>query len=558
MTAADVTQLLQAAVSHHRAGRLREAQVAYQQALALDPNNADALGRLGSLALQVGRPDVAAGLLTRAVTIAPAFAPLRRELAGAFRVLGRWPQALEEYRRAVDLEPGSPDARCDLATTLGALGREDEARAELARALALDPSHATANYNLGVDLQKQGRFADAAAALRKSIARNPNFAVAHNNLGSVLRELNEPELAVASYRRAIELAPNDPRYRSNLALALQDLNRLTEAIESFDAALRVRPDYAKARAFRALALLLTGDFERGWADYEARREIGVEFTDRSGGRPQWDGSDPAGRTILLHSEQGLGDTIQFVRYAPLVAARGARVIVQCQPPLKSLLEHSLVSRGVWRVIDEAETAPDFDLHCPLPGLPHVFRTRVETIPADVPYLQAPQDRVAAWRKRLPSDRSFNVGIVWAGAPGNRNDRRRSVPLGLFAILAHVPGLRLFSLQKGDAAAGELAGLPEGVVIEDWGGGFADFADSAGAVMNLDLVISVDTSVAHLAGAMGRPVWTLIPFSPDFRWMLNRPDSPWYPTMRLFRQPKPGDWAEVLKNVAAAVRDAAGG
>ena len=496
----------------------------------------------------------AAARMEQAVAARPDAAAVRADLAQAYRMLGRLPEALAQYQWIADRYPDSADARCNLATTLGALGREEEARTQFRRVLASDPGHAMANYNLGVGLQQQGRFEEAAEALRRAVARAPAFAVAHNNLGSVLRELGRPEQALESYRRAIGLAPDDPRYRNNLALALQDLCRLDEAMASFDAALRLRPDYTKAKAFRALALLLRGDYARGWADYEARREIDVEFPDRSAGRPKWDGSDPRGKTILLHNEQGIGDTIQFVRYAPLVASRGARVVVQCQPPLKALLEASLVPRGVWRVIAEGEPVGDFDVFCPLPGLPHLFGTRVESVPAAVPYLDAPADRVAAWRHRFSHDQTFKVGIVWAGAAGNRNDRRRSVRATDFFPLSQVPGVALYSLQKGPPLAqlGEFApGLPAHELDEH----LNDFADTAAAVTNLDLVVTVDTSVAHLAGALGRPVWTLLPFAPDFRWMLNRADTPWYPTMRLFRQAKPGDWPAVFEEVTEALRAA---
>ena len=558
MTPPSTDQLLLAGAAHQRAGRLEEAAALYQQVLAVDPRNVAALDCCAALALRVNRPDHAARLLARAVEVRPDAVPLRYKFAAALRALGRLDQALEQSRAAAALQPGSADALCDVGSTLAAMGRESEAMAEFQKALALDPGHAAANYNFGVSLQKQRRFAEAAEALRWAIDRAPFFPVAHNNLGSVLRELDRPDEAIAHYRTAIEQKPDDPRYRSNLALALQDLGQIDEAVASFDDALRIRPDYFKAVAFRAMAVLLKGDYARGFAGYEARREVDGSFPDRSAGRPLWDGSDVAGKTVLLHAEQGLGDTIQFVRYTPLLAARGARVIVQCQPPLKTLLEASLLPRGVWQVAADGEAVPDFDLHCPLPGLPHRFGTRIDTIPADVPYLQAPPDRVGAWRQHVEADDAspgtvFRVGIVWAGARGNRNDHRRSVPLALFGPLARVPGVRLYSLQKGETTAADLAGKPDGMAVEDWGSDFADFADTAGALMNLDLVICVDTSVAHLAGALGRPVWTLVPFSPDWRWMLGRSDSPWYPTMRLFRQPKPGDWAGAVEALGEALR-----
>ena len=562
MTTPSVDQLLHAAAAHQRAGRVEEAAAAYHQALVADPENVTALDCCAALALRVNRPDHAARLLARAVALRPDAIPLRYKFAAALRALGRFDQALEQSRAAAAMQPGSADALCDVGSALAAMGRENEAMAEFQKALALDSEHAAANYNLGVSLQRQRRFAEAADALGRAIACNPSFPVAHNNLGSVVRELNRPDEALLHYRTAIEQRPDDPRYRSNLALALQDLGRVDEAIASFDEALRLRPDYVKAVAFRAMALLLQGDYARGFAGYEARREVGGAISDRSAGRPLWDGSYIEGRTILLHTEQGLGDTIHFVRYSPLLAERGARVIVECQPPLKSLLEASLLPRGVWRVVTDGDTFPDFDLHCPLPGLPHRFGTRLETIPADVPYLHAPADRIDAWRRRIEAEdaspgKTFRVGIVWAGARGNRNDHRRSVPLGLFSPLARVLSVRLYSLQKGETTAADLEGRPAGMAVEDWGSAFADFADTAGAMMSLDLVVCVDTSVAHLAGALGTRVWTLIPFSPDWRWMVNRSDSPWYPTMRLFRQPKPGDWAGAFEMVEAALRNEVG-
>ena len=437
-------------------------------------------------------------------------------------------------------------------------GRWARAAAEFARAVALDPSAAAAHYNLGVALQKLGRLDDAAAALREAVRLAPSLAAAHNSLGSVLRDAGAPEEALAGYRRAAELAPADARYAANVGTALHDLGRVDEAVASFDHALRLDPDYARGRAHRALSLLLAGDYARGLADYEAR-PVGQTAAAAARG-PAWDGSDPSGKTIQLHGEQGLGDTIQFVRYAPLLAARGATVAVQCPAPLVRLLRESLPPRGVSGVFAEGEPPPSYDVHCPLPGLPYRFGTRVKTIPADVPYLAAPADRVAAWRARAagdaaaPAGRALRVGLVWAGGNSHPNDRRRSAPLAAFEPLAAVPGVRLYSLQKGERAAA-LRNAP-GWAPQDWGAAFDDFADTAAAIESLDLVISVDTSVAHLAGALGRPVWTLLPFAPDWRWLLGRADSPWYPTMRLFRQPRPGDWSAVVRDVQLALTEVA--
>jgi hypothetical protein len=305
----------------------------------------------------------------------------------------------------------------------------------------------------------------------------------------------------------------------------------------------------KGRAFRAIALLLKGDYERGLPDYELRLLVGASRPRRFD-RPAWDGSDPAGKTILLHAEQGLGDTIHFARYATLLARRGARVVLECQPPLKRLLR-SL--DGVGDVVAQGDLLPGFDLHRPLASMPLAFNTRLATIPADVPYLQAPADAVERLGRRLASSGgAFKVGIVWAGAAGHPNDRKRSVPLELLAPLAGIPNVKLFSLQKGPPA--EQLKAPSAPPVEDLARELDDFADTAAAMHHLDLVVSVDTSAAHLAGALGRPVWTLLPFSPDWRWLLGRADSPWYPTMRLFRQPKLGAWRDLFGEVTSKLRD----
>ena len=299
----------------------------------------------------------------------------------------------------------------------------------------------------------------------------------------------------------------------------------------------------------ALALLLQGRFAEGWEAYESRRQIRRIARDPGFVQPFWDGSPLGGRRILLTSEQGFGDTIQFVRYAPLVAARGGRVLLQCKPELKRLLAGQC---GIEQVVTPGDATPAFDVWCLLMSLPHLLGTTLQTIPAQVPYLTPDPHLIDKWGKRTAHEPAgLKVGLVWAGGAHNKNDRVRSLSLGALAPLAQVPGVRFYSLQKG-AASDQARTPPAGMEMTDWTPELADFADTAALVANLDLVISVDTAVAHLAGAIGKPVWVLLPLSPDFRWLLNRDDSPWYPTVRLFRQPTRGDWASVIERVRRAL------
>jgi hypothetical protein len=305
----------------------------------------------------------------------------------------------------------------------------------------------------------------------------------------------------------------------------------------------VNPDFADAHWNLSFALLLAGNYEEGWQEYEWIWRLKKPMHTLP--QPVWDGADIKGKRILLYAEQGFGDVIQFVRYAPMVAEKGAEVIVGCQKELKSLLK-SLP--GVSAVVAFGEALPHYDFQCPLPSLPRIFHTTLENMPSSVPYLHADFGSIAKWRDRLQNDTySLNIGLTWAGSPGHLNDRNRSCPIDLFVPITRIDGVRLFSLQKDIPKQWTGSSLSEMDII-DYTGDMEDFSDTAGIIMNLDLVITVDTVVAHLAGALGKPVWTLLPYSPDWRWMLNREDSPWYPTMRLFRQPSPGDWISVISKV----------
>jgi Flp pilus assembly protein TadD len=409
----------------------------------------------------------------------------------------------------------------DCAVILDRLGRSAEAMETYDRALVLDPHSVLVLLHRGRLLSKLGQHARAAACYEKLLARSPDHAEAHISLGHLLIQLGRHRDAVASFARAIALAPDNADAHFNLALAL----------------------------------LTLGDFKAGWAEYEWRfRTEGLKPSRSTYPQPHWDGVEPlAGKTILVYTEQGLGDSIMFVRYAPMLAARSASVIAGLLPQAKVLATDI---DGVTPVAP-GDPLPAFDIQCPLLSLPYLLGTRLETIPASVPYIRPRADRVAAWRDRLQRDGKPIVGVVWAGGRDFKGDHSRSIVLQRFQALFNAPGMRFVSLQR-DLREGDAELLRPWVDVVHLGEQLSDFADTAAIISLLDLVISVDTSVAHLAGAMARPVWILLPAVPDFRWMLDRADSPWYPTARLFRQPRPGDWESVLASVKSALSGLAQG
>jgi hypothetical protein len=369
------------------------------------------------------------------------------------------------------------------------------------------------------------------------------------NLGNAQARLGRHEEAATSYRQAARLRPHYPEAHSNLGNALLEVGHVEEAARCYEEALRQDPEHPSAHWNRAWLRLLCGDFERGWEEYEWRWVTG-NAAPRHFRQPVWDGSALWGATILLHAEQGLGDTVQFVRYAPWVKEAGGRVVVECQARLAPLVR---TVAGVDEVVEAGSTLPPFDTHAGLLSLPRIFGTSVKTLPAEVPYFTLDATRIERWRARLAQAGGFKAGLVWAGSPTHKNEHSRSIRLSALAPLAAVSGVSLFSLQRGPQAA-ELASAPFPITnLEEQNN---DILDTAASLTHLDLVIAVDTMVAHLAGALARPVWTLLAYVPDFRWLLGRDDSPWYPTMRLFRQPRPGDWAAVIARVAEELRNAA--
>jgi tetratricopeptide (TPR) repeat protein len=407
----------------------------------------------------------------------------------------------------------------------------------------------------GLSHHQAGRRAEAIDLLKRALALNPNSPDIHALIGHVLVEMDQLDQAIEHLQKAVALRPDFADAHANLSVALLRSGRPARAVDAARASLALR-DNPTARFNLGFALLLLGELRQGWREYLWRWRSPELNAAHSNRQPQWDGSQLAGRTLLVHCEQGLGDTIQFVRYVPLIAARqsqtrqGGEIVLECQPSLKSLLANL---PGAAAVIAKGETLPPCDLQCPMMTLPMLMDTTLQSIPADKPYLYADQTLAQQWQRRIAtgcgSRTVSKVGLAWAGRPSHPDDHHRSIPLADLGSLAQVSGIRWFSLQKGpratDAAAGSFP-------LTDWTRDLADFADTAALIANLDLVLTVDTSLAHLAGALGKPVWVLLPYAPDWRWLLDRADSPWYPTMRLFRQATLNNWRDPIAAAALAL------
>lgn len=578
--------LFEQARTLHRGGKIREAQELYRRCLQREPRHFGCLHLIGLGFKQLGDAQAAVSWIGKALEVDPTSADAHCNMGTALQDAGRLQEADVHFRRAIELRPGFSLALSNRSSTLRALGRLDEALASCQSALAAQPGMVAAHINLGITLHEMGLYERALDAHDSALALNPDSPRTLYNRGGTLRSLGRYEEAVTSYDRALALQPDWAEALCNRGAALQDLQRVDEALPEFQRAVQLRPDFPEAHhnlgaalrelgecsqavaSFRrasalrpgyhdallneALTLLLLGDYERGLPLYEHRWDKPeVKRLRRGFAPPLWLGQTPvAGKTVLLHAEQGLGDTLQFCRYAVQVRALGARVVMEAPASLGPLLRGL---EGVDEWVYAGQTLPAFDLHCPLLSLPLALGTRVQTIPAQVPYLHAQPERVARWAQRL-GPQGFKVGICWQGST-KAVDLGRSFPVTQFEGLSRIAGVRLISLHRG-AGETQLAHLPPGMQVETLGDGLdrdGAFLDTAAVMKLCDLVITSDTAVAHLAGALGVQVWLALKHVPEWRWMLGREDSPWYPTMRLFRQRARGDWRSVFEAIEAEVR-----
>jgi len=550
---AEADALLAEARGHHRAGRLLEAERLYKRLAAERPQDAALLSRLGAALAGQGKLVEALAVLERALEIDADLVDALNNIGIVYRSQGRGDAAAKAFDRALAINPDQLSAQVNLGALLRDAGKPDEAARCYRRALAISPDLAEAHNGLGAALLDQGASDEAAAEFERALALDPGHAEALSNLGAMKRKQGDLAGAADCYRRAIAIRPRLVEAHVNLGNVLRSQGALDDAEAALRRALDIDRGRPEAHWNLAQVLLLQGNFANGWSEYEWRSKCSFFRSEMwNFGRPRWDGAAIGRKHILLYAEQGFGDAIQFVRYAPLVAERARHVVVRCPPTLTRLFE---TVAGVAAVGPDIETKTRFHVEASLMSLPAILGTDVATIPNAVPYLAPPAGQPA----RLPGTQApagtLKVGVVWAGNPGKATAAVYSVGLERLSPLLNTPGCAFYSLQVGPGRDA-IARLGLGDRISDLGQGLDDFADTALAISALDLVISVDTAVAHLAGALGKPTWTLLAHVPDWRWLMDRDDSPWYPTMRLFRQKTAGDWPGVVAAVAAALRDRA--
>jgi len=581
----DVTSWFQQATTYIQNGQLDVAEIYIKRILSLHPEHAGANHCMGLIASQRREYDLACQLISRAIKSNPdeplfhLHLGIALQMGGHFedalasfdrtiqlkpmlvdahigrgyilRGLGRLEEALAAYDKATLINPESADTHRSRGDMLSGMGRMEEALIAYRQAIQINPEDSNTHCNCGVALSMLGRMEDALVSYRKAIRINPAFVRAYNNYGNALRALHRLEESLAAFEQALHISPQCGETHRNRGAALDALGRAEEALIAYEQAIRINPEDAKAHHFYAMSLLLMGDFQRGWKEYEWRwKDKDYTTPHRNFNRPLWNGESLHGKTILLHAEQGLGDTLQFIRYVSYVAQAGGRIVVECQKACIKLLSDI---EEIDLLVQQGEPLPAFDAHAPLLSLPGILGTTLDTIPGATPYLSAPPLSSSLIEQFRMNTKDIRIGIVWAGNPEHINDRNRSIELTWFHSLLAVPNTRWYSLQVGNRHAD--LGKTEGFdVTEDTSPYLTDFSVTATVINQLDLVISVDTSVAHLAGALGKPVWVLLPYNREWRWLLNRDDSPWYPDMRLFRQQTRGSWQGVFEEVGNALME----
>ncbi|MBD2121379.1 tetratricopeptide repeat protein [Trichocoleus sp. FACHB-262] len=574
-------KLLATAYLQH--GQLTAAIACYQKTVELNPQSPETHKNLGNAWLKQGNFSAAIACYQKALEIAPEYATAYYNLGLVYQRQKQLEAAIAHYRRAIELDPADTAAYNNLGLALQSNDQPETAIACYQKLLEIDASSVTTYYNLGLIFQEQENWEVARFYYEQALNLDADDVDTLNNLGFVLNELRQPSAAILRLQGAVTLNPSYVDAYVNLGIAYEKQDHLAEAIACYQQALALNPDHSSAfnnlgiaqeqqgnfdqalacyeraiqlepqRAIyhwnRSLLLLRSGDLDIGFSEFEARCQMKA-LAPHSFPQPLWDGTNLQGRSILLHSEGGFGDTLQFVRYTPLVAERGGSVKIVAPQPLLRLLN---TLAGVDQVISWEADLPDFDVHIPLMSLPHLFRTSLETIPASIPYLSPPE--VLPFTLESLPNTFLKVGLTWGGNPEYGRDRSRSCLLEQFLPLLEIPEVTFYSLQKGPKAA-ELTNFPGEIALQNLSDRIHDFSDTAAAIAQLDLVITTDTSVAHLAGALGYPVWVLLNFVPDWRWFTDSDRTPWYPTMRLFRQTKLGDWSDVFERVNQALQNLA--
>ncbi|HEX8522780.1 MAG TPA: tetratricopeptide repeat protein [Tepidisphaeraceae bacterium] len=568
----NVAAQLQQAKSLHQSGRLDDAERLYQDVLRTQPTHPDALHFLGLLKSQRGNLDEAVSLMQQAIAQSSDVSMYLNNLGDVLNKSRRFDEALAAYARALKLNPNQPHVYYNIGLVLLNQWKRTEAIASFHKAITLNPKFAAAHRALGEQLVKKGDWeqgkkflhraldlapqhiptlltvaasliemgqpVESIAVAQRALSLDPNSADSLSVLGQAQRLAVQLDQAEQSFRKAIALQPNSASHHSNLAGVLTDMGRLDEAAPEHETALRLNPQDPSYPWNRSLTLLMAGQYEQGWRDFDALRRLPDTPWRRKFDRPRLERmEDLPGKTVVMHAEYGFGDTIQFVRYANLFAEHGARVIVDCQPQLVRLIQ---TMQGVHQVISDNDALPNYDFHCPMLWAPAVAQTTMATIPKNVPYLYADAELVQKWQEQLTTETRPKVGIIWSGNPKQGNNINRSVPTEMINQIS-TDAVALYSVQKG-------LNVPAPDAFVDLGPRIHDFADTAAIMQALDLVISVCTSTTHLAGALARPTWTLLTYAADFRWLKGCVDNAWYPTMRLIRQPRPHDWTSVLAGV----------
>lgn len=542
-----VLQILRDATAAHQAGQFAQAESLYRRALELDGKQFQVLSMLGILQAQRGNYPDAEQILRKALKLNPDDAGGQFNYGNVLLGLQRFDDALAVFDKALRLNPGLAEAHLNRGNILMLRKRFEEAVVSFDTAVQINPNFAQAYCNRGNALEKMGRLDEALASCNGALNLNTGNAEFRASRANILSRLRRYDEALGDISSALSLQPHSADFHYNHGNILIEVKRHHDAIAAFNKALAVDPGFADAHFNEGLCWLSLGDMERGWRKYEYRFKTS-EYPEvkRNFPQPVWSGdSSINGKTIFIHTEQGFGDTLMNCRYVPLLASMGARVVLEVKPELLQLMEGL---EGVSTLIARGADIPQIDFQCPIMSLPLAFETRLETIPSAVPYLKVPGERADHWRSKL-GDSRFKIGVAWAGNPSFKTDRDRSITLKNILPVCSVPGATFFSLQK-DLRDGDAEILNANPHIRHLGSDLKNFLDTAAVMESLDLIISSDTSIVNLAGALGRPVWILLSFNSDWRWLLDRTDSPWYPTARLFRKDKSGDWASIVDKVSA--------